>query len=62
VRPELSTGTVAFVFTDVEGSTSLLDERGAEAYAAALACQRAGIRKACTGNGGVEVDTQGDAF
>jgi class 3 adenylate cyclase len=62
VRPELPTGTVTFVFTDVEGSTSLLNELGAEAYANALADHRAVIRKACTGNGGVEVDTQGDAF
>jgi predicted ATPase/class 3 adenylate cyclase len=62
VRPELPTGTVTFVFTDVEGSTSLLNELGAEAYAKALADHRSVIRKACTENGGVEVDTQGDAF
>jgi hypothetical protein len=31
VRPELPSGTVTFVFTDVEGSTALLDELGAEA-------------------------------
>jgi len=62
VRPELPTGTVTFVFTDVEASTSLLSELGAEAYADALADHRAVIRKSCTGNGGVEVDTQGDAF
>jgi len=62
VRPELPTGTVTFVFTDVEGSTSLLDELGPEPYAKALADHRSVIRKACTENGGVEVDTQGDAF
>jgi predicted ATPase/class 3 adenylate cyclase len=62
VRPELPTGTVTFVFTDVEGSTSLLDELGAERYAAALASHRKAIRDACANNGGVEVDTQGDAF
>ena len=62
VRPELPTGTVTFVFTDVEGSTSLLNELGAEAYADALADHRSAIREACTRNGGVEVDTQGDAF
>jgi predicted ATPase/class 3 adenylate cyclase len=62
VRTELPTGTVTFVFTDVEGSTSLLSELGPEEYASALADHRAVIRKACTGNGGVEVDTQGDAF
>jgi len=62
VRAELPTGTVTFVFTDVEASTSRLSELGAEAYADALADHRAVIRKSCTGNGGVEVDTQGDAF
>jgi class 3 adenylate cyclase len=62
VRPDLPTGTVTFVFTDVEGSTSLLNEFGAEAYANALADHRAVIREACIRNGGVEVDTQGDAF
>ncbi len=59
---ELPTGTVTFVFTDVEGSTSLLNELGAERYAEALADHRAVIREACIRNGGVEVDTQGDAF
>ena len=62
MRAELPTGTVTFVFTDVEASTSRLSELGAEAYADALADHRAVIRKSCTGNGGVEVDTQGDAF
>jgi predicted ATPase/class 3 adenylate cyclase len=61
-RPELPTGTVTFLFTDVEGSTSLLKELGAEAYAAALADHRRAIREACAANGGVEVDAQGDAF
>ncbi|MGH3064016.1 MAG: ATP-binding protein [Gaiellaceae bacterium] len=62
MRTDLPTGTVTFVFTDVDGSTSLLDELGAEAYADALADHRAVIREACVRNGGVEVDTQGDAF
>ena len=62
VRPDLPTGTVTFLFTDVEGSTRLLQELGAEAYAEALAQHRRVIRNACTRGGGVEVDTQGDAF
>ena len=62
MRPELPTGTVTFVFTDVEGSTKLLNELGAQEYAEALADHRAVVREACAGNGGVEVDTQGDAF
>jgi len=61
-RRELPTGTVTFLFTDIEGSTSLLNELGPDAYAAALADHRHVIREACVANGGVEVDTQGDAF
>jgi len=62
VRPDLPSGTVTFLFTDVEGSTRLLHELGAEAYAEALAEHRRVIREACAAQGGVEVDTQGDAF
>ncbi len=47
VRLDLPTGTVTFLFTDVEGSTWLLNELGAEAYAHALADHRAVIREAC---------------
>src|SRR6266542_5760511 len=59
---ELPTGTVTFLFTDVEGSTRLLDELGAEGYALALAEHRRLLRKAFARHGGVEVDTQGDSF
>src|ERR671918_199548 len=62
VRPDLPSGTVTFLFTDVEGSTRLLHELGAEAYAETLAEHRRVIREACASAGGVEVDTQGDAF
>jgi predicted ATPase/class 3 adenylate cyclase len=62
VRSDLPTGTVTFLFTDVEDSTRLLHSLGAEAYAKALAEHRQAIRDACTAEGGVEVDTQGDAF
>jgi class 3 adenylate cyclase len=62
VRSELPSGTVTFVFTDVEGSTRLLDELGPDAYAGALAGHRLVVREACASAGGVEVDTQGDAF
>ena len=62
MRDDLPTGTVTFLFTDVEGSTRLLHELGAEAYAEALAEHRRVIRDACAAEGGVEVDTQGDAF
>jgi predicted ATPase len=62
VRDDLPTGTVTFLFTDVEGSTRLLHSLGAEAYADALAEHRRVVREACAAEGGVEVDTQGDAF
>ena len=62
VRRGLPTGTVTFLFTDVEGSTKLLHELGAERYATALQEQRRLLRHAFTSHGGVEVDTQGDAF
>ena len=62
MRSDLPSGTVTFLFTDVEGSTRLLHELGAEAYAEALAEHRRVIRNACAAEGGVEVDTQGDAF
>ena len=57
----LPTGTVTFLFTDVEGSTRLLREHGA-AYAELLARHRRVLRDAFTRHDGVEVDTQGDAF
>ncbi len=62
VGRDLPAGTVTFLFTDVEGSTKFLHELGAEAYAAALAEHRRLLREACSAHGGVEVDTQGDAF
>ena len=58
---ELPTGTVTFVFTDIEGSTKLLHELGEE-YADVLAEHRRILRNAFAQHGGVEVDTQGDAF
>ena len=60
--PDLPSGTVTFLFTDVEGSTRLLHELGEEAYAEALAEHRRLLRAAFTAHDGVEVDTQGDAF
>ena len=59
---ELPRGTVTFLFTDIVGSTGLLHELGAERYAAALADHRRVLREAFARQGGVEVDTQGDAF
>jgi predicted ATPase/class 3 adenylate cyclase len=62
MRHDLPSGTVTFLFTDVEGSTKLLHELGADGYAQALAEHRRVLREAFGAHSGVEVDTQGDAF
>ena len=62
MRRDLPTGTVTLLFSDVEGSTTLLHELGVEAYADVLAEHRRIVRGACAAEGGVEVDNQGDAF
>jgi predicted ATPase/class 3 adenylate cyclase len=62
MRRDLPTGTVTFLFTDIEGSTNLLENLGAAVYAEALGEHRRIIREAASLYGGVEVDTQGDAF
>jgi predicted ATPase len=59
---ELPSGTVTFLFTDIEGSTRLLHELGEDRYAEALAEHREVLREAFSRHGGTEVDTQGDAF
>jgi class 3 adenylate cyclase len=62
VKRDLPSGTVTFLFSDIEGSTRLLDELGADRYSKALAEHRRLIRGACARFGGVEVDTEGDAM
>jgi predicted ATPase len=61
MQPELPTGTVTFLFTDIEGSTRLLQELG-DGYADVLAEHHRALRAAWRLHDGVEVDTQGDAF
>lgn len=58
---ELPTGTVTFLFTDIEGSTRLLDELG-DRYAQVLEEHHRLVRAAVEKHGGVEVATEGDAF
>jgi predicted ATPase len=58
---ELPSGTVTFLFTDIEGSTRLLEVLG-ERYPAALSEHRRVLRESVAAHRGVEVDTQGDAF
>ena len=59
--PRLPTGTVTFLFTDVEGSTRLLTTLG-ERYPPLLEAHDAILRSAIAAHGGVEVRTEGDAF
>jgi predicted ATPase len=58
----LPSGSVTLLFTDIEGSTRLMEELGEEEYVEALAEHRRLLRAAFAVHGGVEVDTQGDAF
>jgi len=51
VTRTLPSGTVTFLFTDVEGSTKLLHALGAEAYADALAEHRRTLRDDFTRHG-----------
>jgi class 3 adenylate cyclase len=57
----LPAGTVTFVFSDVEGSTELLKRLG-EDYATVIADHRHIVRESFGAHGGVEIDSQGDAF
>jgi class 3 adenylate cyclase len=58
---KLPSGTVTLLFTDIEGSTRLLDELG-QRYAQVLAEHRRTLREVFSRHGGVEVNTEGDSF
>jgi len=59
--PGLPIGTVTFLFTDIEGSTRLVQELG-DKWTELLARHGAILRKAIADGGGTEVSTEGDAF
>jgi YVTN family beta-propeller protein len=59
---ERLSGTVTFLFTDIEGSTSLLKQLGRARYGELLARQQLLLREAFLAHQGEEVDTQGDSF
>jgi class 3 adenylate cyclase len=59
---QLPGGTVTFVFTDIEGSTRLLQELGDEEYGRVSGDHRRLVRETFGARGGTEIDTQGDAF
>jgi class 3 adenylate cyclase len=54
-------GTVTFLFTDIEGSTRLLQQLGDD-YGDVVRDHRRLLREHLGERGGTEVDTQGDAF
>jgi predicted ATPase/class 3 adenylate cyclase/tetratricopeptide (TPR) repeat protein len=56
------TGTVTLLFTDIEGSTRLLERLGPERYRDSLELHRRLLRQAFARHGGYEVDHEGDAF
>jgi class 3 adenylate cyclase/DNA-binding NarL/FixJ family response regulator len=58
---QLPSGTVTFLFTDIEGSTRLLKRLGDD-YTLLLTEHHGLFRKLFQEYGGREVDTQGDAF
>ncbi len=58
---ELPTGTVTFLFTDIEGSTRLLHELG-DGFGELLNQHHRVLRDVLARNNGVEVGTEGDAF
>jgi DNA-binding NarL/FixJ family response regulator/class 3 adenylate cyclase len=61
MMPQLPTGTVTFLFSDVEGSTELV-RRLRDRYADVMADHERLLRSAFQGAGGHEINTQGDSF
>jgi predicted ATPase/class 3 adenylate cyclase len=61
MRDDLPTGTITFLFTDIEGSTRLGSEL-AERFDAILVAHHQLIRDVLARHGGIEVSTEGDAF
>lgn len=59
---DLPTGTVTFLFTDIEGSTNLLRRLGTQRYGRELSAHHDVVRGSIAAHGGVEVGTEGDAF
>jgi predicted ATPase/class 3 adenylate cyclase len=59
--PALPTGTVTFLFTDIEGSTRMLQALG-DAYGPVLEQHRRLIREPVRANGGIDFGSEGDAL
>ena len=60
--PDRPTGEVTFLFTDIEGSTRLVDTLGTAAWRPILARHRELIRTALAAENGLEIGTEGDSF
>src|SRR4051812_13082381 len=58
----LPTGTVTFMFTDIEGSTRLLQALGSDVYGDCLERHSMIVRSAIGECSGVELGTEGDSF
>jgi predicted ATPase/class 3 adenylate cyclase len=61
VRDDLPTGTITFLFTDIEGSTRLLQALGS-GYRDVIERHDGLVRAALSAHRGVEVGTEGDSF
>jgi class 3 adenylate cyclase len=59
---ERLSGTVTFLFTDIEGSTGLLKQLGHERYGALPAEQQRLLREGFAAHRGEDIDRQGDSF
>src|SRR5574341_984309 len=60
--PALPSGTVTFLFADIEGSTNLVQHLGDPGFAVLLEVYRRLLREAVSAHGGSEVDTEGDGY
>jgi predicted ATPase/class 3 adenylate cyclase len=59
---QLPSGLITFVFTDIEASTRIVRELGAEEFARCLVEHRRAVRRIVAEHGGIEAGTEGDAF
>jgi YVTN family beta-propeller protein len=62
VAPNLPTGTLTMLFTDIEGSTRLLQQLGTQAFTELVVAHRDALRAAFSEHGGQEIGTEGDSF
>ena len=61
-RRDLPAGTVTFLFTDIEGSTRVLEELGRDRYEDTISFHNGLVRSVLAQHGGIEVDRHGSGF